>query len=279
MIGQDELKILFNMMLSNKRMPHFIIFAGAIGSGRKTFIKEVIAPVFADKTIWVESNSTDSMRRVVQEAYEKHGTLFILTNTDTMRPSAKNALLKVVEECPNDNYFILTIENPENTLATLRSRAALFWMAPYSSDELLDYAKSKYIDIMGWEERAAITSICENPGDVDILMTYNVHDFMAYVNLVFENIGRVSGSNAFKISEKIALQDDSDGYNLKLFFRAYMSICLKKLKENPEFGAFCARAIRYTSRCMSDLYITGIHRQAMFDMWVLDIRQAWLDLV
>lgn len=278
MIGQGELLHTLGLIVNSESMPHFIILTGIFGSGRKTIIREVILPKFSDKCVWLSSVDTDSMRMISKKAYELHDTLFVIPDADSMRPSAKNALLKVVEESPNNNYFIMTLENIENTLTTLRSRAAVFSMLPYSSDELLVYAKSKYDDIMGWKERDGVRYVCETPGDVDLLMTYDVSEFLDYVQLVIDNIDKVSGSNAFKIAERVALQEDSSGYDLKLFLRAFMHFCVREyMRESTSKSDIIkyGRWIKCTTRCLNDLYITGIHKQSAFDIWILEVRAAW----
>ena len=278
MIGQQELLNIFDLMISTDKLPHFIILVGTVGSGRKTLVREIIVPKFENKVVWLSDIDTNGMRQVSHDAYEKHNTLFVIPDADSMRNSAKNALLKVVEECPNNNYFVLTLENLENTLDTIKSRGAVFRMLPYSSAELISYAPSRHDDVMGWGERDAVRYVCETPGDVDTLFKYDIQKFMDYVTLVYENIEKVSGANVFKKKKKIALQDGSDGYDMKLFLRAFMHKCMDGMRSGDRLTALkCSRGIRCTSRCLNDLYITGIHKQSAFDMWILDIRQEWME--
>ena len=101
-----------------------------------------------------------------------------------------------------------------------------------------------------------------------------VLDFYNYVEKVVDNIALVSGSNAFKIGDKIAFKDsDEKKYDLKLFWKSFMTICVSRIKDDPfKYSA----GIRITSKYLQELRITGINKQSTFDCWLLDIRQEWM---
>lgn len=48
--------------------------------------------------------------------------IYILRHFSTATPQAQNALLKILEECPNYAVIILDVENPNSILDTIRSR-------------------------------------------------------------------------------------------------------------------------------------------------------------
>ena len=273
MIGQIELQERVRKLKEAKRFPHFAIFVGERGSGRMTFITENF------KGIFLEDVKVDSIRNMIQMAYKMYDKVFVIPYADNMSNAARNALLKVVEECPNNNYFIMILEDENNTLETIRSRATVFHMNRYSSTELIEYV-TKYIPIPSDGEKFInlFTDLCETPGDINILASQNAEDFYKYVQLVVDNIAEVSTANAFKIPSKVALKNDSEGYDLKLFWKAFIRICMNKAGEHnrtPEEILDYGEAVKVTSSCLQQLRIRRINKQMLMDIWVLEIRELW----
>lgn len=256
MIGQKYLKKYVNTLIEEDSFPRFSIFVGPKGSGRKTFLKEYFDGIYP------EDNKVDSIRKIIDMAYKVAHKTFIIPDADDMSNAAKNALLKVVEECPNDNYFIMTLEDEVNTLGTIRSRAQIFYMDMYFPKDLRDYAD--VIGIKDGEELKIIADVCTTPGDINILCKQGVKDFYDYTKLVFENVADVSLANALKIPDKLALKDGDDGYDLRLFLRMFMSLCISNQAN--------ARWVEYTSRCLTKMRIKGLNKQMLLDTWILSLR-------
>ena len=256
MIGQKYLKKYVNTLLDEDNFPRFSIFVGPKGSGKKRFLREYF------EGIYPEDNKVDSIRKIIDMAYKVAHKTFIIPDADDMSNAAKNALLKVVEECPNDNYFIMTLEDEVNTLGTIRSRAQIFYMDMYFPKDLRDYAD--VIGIKDEEELKIIADVCTTPGDINILCKQGVKDFYDYTKLVLENVADVSLANALKIPEKLALKDGDEGYDLRLFLRMFMSLCITNQAN--------ARWVEYTSRCLTKMRIKGINKQMLLDTWILSLR-------
>ena len=76
----------------------------------------------------------DAMRAVRSQAMvmpnEAEKSVFIIREADYMNAAAQNAMLKVFEEPPSHAVFILTAENPEKLLGTVRSRCELITLPP-----------------------------------------------------------------------------------------------------------------------------------------------------
>ena len=269
MIGQHRLSDCVEKLIENGAFPHFSIFVGAKGSGKKTFLKEHF------EGIYLEDNKVDSVRKMIEMAYKVSQETFIMPDADNMSNAAKNALLKVIEECPNDNYFIMTLEDESNTLETIRSRGTIFHMDRYTPDEIKQYSMDSYGDEKYLEE--IITGICETPGEVKLLHHMGVKEFYDYVQLVVDNIAEVSLANAFKISSKVALKEDAEGYDLKLFWKAVASVMLDRAKQrgnSKELVKYCD-GYSVTSRYLQKLRVKGINRSMLIDNWVLEIRDLW----
>jgi len=278
MIGQVTLQNRVRNLKEAKRFPHFAIFVGERGSGRMTFIKENF------KGIFLEDVKVDSIRNMIQMAYKMYDQVFVIPYADNMSNAARNALLKVVEECPNNNYFIMILEDENNTLETIRSRGTVFHMDRYTPDEIEEYYRKRFclsettIELER-KELSIVRDLCETPGDVESIMKYDATNFYDYVQLVVDNIAEVSTANAFKIPSKVALKDDAEGYDLRLFWKAFIQICMSNVmkhdrtsKEILKYG----EAVRITGNCLQQLRIRGINKQMLIDTWVLEIRNIWM---
>ena len=259
-------------MIENDTFPRFSIFVGPRGSGKKTLLLEMF------EGIYLEDNKVDSVRKMIEMVYRIGNRTFIMPDADTMSNAAKNALLKVIEECPNDNYFIMTLEDENNTLETIRSRGTVFHMDRYTPDEIIEYVERTYGDTS--VDGEIFRNICETPGDADILVNCGVKSFYDYVQLVADNIIEVGLANAFKIPSKVALKDDAEGYDLKLFWKAFASIMMERAKDTyfdnrPNEAIPYLSSYNATRRCIESLNTKGINRQMLIDTWILEIRRIF----
>ena len=263
MIGQHNLQSRIEQLIENGTFPRFSIFVGPKGSGKKTLLLEMF------EGIYLEDNKVESVRKMIDMVYKIGNRTFIMPDADTMSNAAKNALLKVIEECPNDNYFIMTLEDENNTLETIRSRGTVFHMDRYTPDEILEYCADNHFneDDENYEKKEnIIKELCETPGDVEILWNSNPLEFYDYVQLVVDNIAEVSLANAFKIPSKVALKEDAEGYDLRLFWKAFMKVSFDVGRYNGIYA---------TSKYLQKLRVKGINRSMLMDNWVLEIRELW----
>lgn len=255
------------MLSSLTKFPQFSIIVGSSGSGKTTLARWIGTELLNCKNIIEIDNKIDSVRQLIDNAnkvYDK--TLYIIEDGDTMNVSAKNALLKVSEEPKKNTYIILTINNLDNTLATIKSRATIIKMDTYNKDELREYCKEKNIVIDN-----ELINLCDTPNELNILAKdTSIKD---YVFKVYDNIEKVSPSNCFKIANEVSLKKDSDGYNLELFWKIFMYCCIL----NRESDIIkCNDGILITSNYLAKLNNINYNRQFLFDNWILDIRKKWL---
>lgn len=270
MIGQTRLQAQMLEQIKANKFPRFSILIGDKGSGRKTIIKNIARHLGEYQECGTD---VESVREVVEKAYQQMTpVVYVFPDADAMSVAAKNALLKVTEEPPNNAYFVMTLVTTTNTLATVMSRAALFYMDAYTTDELLEYYAGK---ANGDEEN--IKKYCLVPGDVDLLCSYDIGEFNKFINKVIDNVEKVSGANSFKMGSKIALgvkKADESGYDLGLFWKAFRAECLSRLESDPlKYIA----GINVTSKYMGELKVAGVNLQMCFDNWLLDLRKEWME--
>ena len=143
-------------------LSHAYIIEGPHGSGRHTLVREVVSMLIPDseaKKRMLAGNSPDvleygladkrrtigveTVRALRQDAFVRPSELdfraFIISDADTMTPSAQNAALKILEEPPANVYFFLLCENSSSLLPTVRSRAQTIRLQRFSEEELDAY--------------------------------------------------------------------------------------------------------------------------------------------
>ena len=283
MIGQTELLNRISGQISRNKFPRFSILIGEKGSGKKELAYAIAKPL--NLAITFVDTKVDTIREVIDNAYKIDlPILYVIADCDNMSSAAANALLKVTEEPPKNAYFILTCENADNLLQTIKSRGVTYMLEPYSYEDkcdYIDYQGSKHQRYFFEEDEEFVLEVASNIGEVELFMSaydkdpHAITDFKEYVNLVIDNIAEVSGSNAFKIGEKIALKDEEDKYNLKLFWKAFNAICVDRMTAGDDPLRY-ARAIAITGDYSQQLNIRGINKQMLFDNWLLSIREEWL---
>lgn len=257
MIGQKNLLQVIDNQLKSNTFPRFSIIVGKRGSENDK-IAEYVANVMGANCVSSADVKVDTIRSIIQEAYKVSTvTVYNIINADNMSIQAQNSLLKLTEEPPNKAYIIMTLEDRLNTLPTIQSRGTIFYCDNYSKEEILKYYHDKYNE----SEDNIISSLCITPGEVDIIS--KPKEFYSYVEKVVDNISEVSGSNVFKIADKIQFKDTDTGYDLTMFWRAFSQICFDK-------GQY--ERVQTTSQYINLLRIKAINKAMLFDEWILDIR-------
>ena len=193
----------------NKSVPRFIIIAGDIGSGRLTLAKIIIKMINAKGIIM--GNSIAEVRETIENAYTiTEPTCYIFRNADDMKNEAKNALLKVVEEPPNNAYFIMTVQNIDNMLGTIRSRGTVIKMEPYTMQELRSVCDDKLK-----------LEYCTNIGELQVAHE-EVQRAEDCVDDVLKALDKKSGTNLLKACTQLRTkQTETDKIDCLLFFKVF----------------------------------------------------------
>lgn len=270
MVGQVDLKERIHNEIINDTFPRFCIIAGPRGSGKKLMCQYIVGEL---KTVGYEVGiKVDDIRAMIDDAYRvSEPIVYLIKDADNMSITARNALLKVVEEPPKNAYFIMTLQDLSNTLSTIRSRARTYTLQPYTPSELGKYSVDNYNSAfkgtLGFVEK-----LCTTPGEVDLLHTYDVENFVDYVGLVIDNIAECEPANSFKSASKLAIKT-VEGYDLELFWRIFIQICADRI--HSDYKRY-ADGISITSMYLRQVNRLGVNKQQLYDMWVFDIRSAWI---
>ena len=275
MIGQTRLLNGIDILIKHG-FPRFLLLIGKEGSGKKLICRE-IANKLGCPLVTI-GTGVDEVREVITNSYRNtEPIVYVLPDTDKMSVSAKNALLKITEEPPQKAYFIMTVTSSVNTLATLLSRACVVYMSPYSADELMEYLQLKYdTSKLSEYDIEFILQTCQVPKEIDVLMSYNINEFIDFVRMVCKNLHTTSAANSFKMENKLALKKDEDKWDVLLTLQAievyYLSMILTG--DDKDLRYFdCSRCVGKTITEIQTK--NSVNKQYCLDQMILEIRKIW----
>lgn len=278
MIGQKQvLKQIDNLI--EKGFPRFVVIIGQRGQGKTELVKYISKKLGYPLVEF--GIKIDEIREMIEMSYKQaEPIIYLIQNADKMSIGAKNSLLKVIEEPPQQAYFIMELQQMENTLETIKSRCQEIKMELYTDTELLNFLPEDIDE----ENKVIILDIASNKYQIDLLIKYNPKEFYNYVNKVVNNIYKVQSANSFKIAEMLDLKDNNTGYDLHLFFITFRVICFEKAEllvdsydeDNRQDFRHFLNSCNITAKYMQKLNINGINKQMLVDRWILDIRKEWL---
>jgi len=162
--------------LQQDRFPHGLLFSGPEGIGKRTAALMVARALNCTATdiaagdycgacaqchkidagthpdviqIGLEEDASEIKIAQIREAtrmldfrpLEGRNKVFIIDPANQLNPSASNALLKGLEEPPDNSYFVLLTNNLHGTLPTIRSRCQSYAFTPLTLDELRTFAE------------------------------------------------------------------------------------------------------------------------------------------
>lgn len=264
MIGQKKNQDLILMYRLNRNLPRFIIIAGEKGSGRLTLAKLITKSVSAYTVI--VGTSVDEVREVIESSYKVDTTTFyIFRDADKMKAEAKNALLKITEEPPKNSYFIMTVSNTDQILATLKSRATVLRLDPYSIEELVEYAKLLEIDDVDLIRNRYFNT----PHELELFKQYGnrVLDFCSVLDKQLRTHQPVIGLFASNLKYK----ETGEGYDPSFVLKIMMR---KWILENPPRNL--DKLIQFTVRAQQELSVVSARRQPIVDGWARQVGETFL---
>lgn len=179
--SNNELKQSLLAALGSGRLSHSVLIAGEIGTGTGYAARCLAADYLYPKggaaadcvmrgegaeciTITGEGASGDikidtvrAMRReIFNTALSAGGRCVIIKNAGKLNASSANALLKVLEEPPENVLFILTAPSEAAVLPTISSRCAIYTIGPVSQELCKKFLMQKGTDELFAEELAKV---------------------------------------------------------------------------------------------------------------------------
>lgn len=264
LVGQFKCIEKINAWKNRQSFPHFLLVVGDVGSGRKT-LSYLFAQELDGRVSTVPDVSVASIRKLVNIAYDIDSTMvYLIPNADGMSLAAKNSLLKLTEEPPENAYIILTLESLENTLPTLVSRSQHLIIDPYTEEQLSHLTADK-----------RISRIATTPGMVNTLeelSSADIDDMTSTCDKLLNYIDKVSVANALKSAQKIRFKEsDKAVMDIPLFIATMNYVAISKL-DQPELVKRIREWMVVLSKYTSMMKRSGVNKKALYDKMILNVR-------
>lgn len=278
MIGQKYLLETLKQQIEEDMFPQFTLFVGQKGSGRKTLMREVCHYLDGYTIHELADVKVDTIRDMIDEANKKASSgakiAYIIPDSENMSLPAKNSILKIVEEPPKGAYFLMSVYSLEDTLDTIKNRAAVCYMRPYSEKEKLKYLDTLKTSISD-SEINLILQVSNTLYDVEKLLKSSPGKLQDYATKLIDSFSKSNPSKLLSAIKDIAFKDDAEGYQLDLFWKMCCHVLADKAIEHKgKEGRLYAKLLKQTIEKMGEARQTGVSKEHTFDMWLLDCRKT-----
>ena len=233
-IGQDRAIRLLSRMLHSDRLAHALLFTGIDGIGRQTTAKalamalncanpvgesacgmcpscrKVISGNHPDVIIvkpsgvFIKIDQVRSLRKDLRFApLERGRRVIIINDAQSMNAEASNAMLKILEEPPNDTHIILTASQTSDLLPTIVSRCQNINFRPIPVAKIADVLVAK--GNLDQDTAAALAILAK--GSLGRALSADANNWMAWRKELLERVGSVSAESTqelFVFAEALA---------------------------------------------------------------------------
>ena len=257
MIGQERLQSQMRKLIRGNALPNFFLLWGDSGQGKRTLAKLIAEQLKAELYIPADLK-VDAVRAIIKDSVTlSKKRVYLLGNAKGMTRQAQNAILKLAEEPPNNAYIILTIEQKEDVLPTILSRASTFELDRYTKEEISQSTDNPFLQ-----------RLCSNPGQVEYFLSVGYEALIVLSTKVIDNIGKISGANTFNILKTVKPEE----------YEAFVMILIHELGvrlQECKTGADCmvyARIIDTVFRFGSQLENKSVNKQNALEMMLIEAR-------
>ena len=268
-IGQLAAEKVVDHWVANSNFPHFLLIIGEEGSGKKT-LSYLIAQSLNCSVYTLPDCAVDTVRQFIASSYEVDSPIvYLIPDADGMSIAAKNSLLKLTEEPPENAYIIMTLKSADNTLPTIISRGQQIVMSAYTDAELQQLSQS---------DNQLLAAIANTPGmlhTLEQLGVDKVNSLIEYCDKLVMFIDRVPVFNALKSIQNVKLKDTDKGFELTIVVAALRYIIHSGISD-ANVDAY--KLVRYKAWLMSLSYYKplfdrpGLNKKALWDEMILKVR-------
>lgn len=154
---------------------HSILLHGVAGCGKSWLSKKYQALVNADDFIQLDAKMQEIKDFISTVNLYQTKAVVCIENIDCGVDGAAQAILKLLEEPPENIYIIVTARYAKNVPNTILSRVSTVFIPRFKFDDLILYAKEKH-GLKAESMQSDISIFCKNPNDVDFLMSLSQSD-------------------------------------------------------------------------------------------------------
>jgi DNA polymerase III subunit delta' len=167
---KKQIEVIEKALISDK-LSHSLLFTGVSGLGKKAIVKHLFSSLNCleknscgkcSSCLMLERNEHPDFLLIqalegeikIKQAREvlkksslrPYSALFkfiVIDNAHLMNQEAANALLKILEEPPQDTFFFLITEHPELIIDTIKSRTQRIKFFPLTEQEIVSFLEKK----------------------------------------------------------------------------------------------------------------------------------------
>lgn len=170
-VGQPEAVKILRKFVSEKKVPHAIIFQGPSGCGKTTLARILQSELDCDKGDFCELNCADVRgietirdirRRMGLAALGGSTRIWLIDEAHQLTTDAQNSLLKMLEEPPPHVYFMLATTNPNKLIKTIQTRCTPITLKPVHGKAM----EKLILQVLSAEKKKVTDEVIERLVDV-----------------------------------------------------------------------------------------------------------------
>lgn len=241
---------------------HSLLLIGKFGSGKKTLAEYIAQEVLNLSSIEelnrhpyfsfvVSENNVISIEKIrnLKKFFQLKTTgnnlirrVVIIENAETMNDEAQNAILKILEEPPDDSLIILTVSNESLLKPTVLSRTQKIKLFKPTKDEVIKH----YVE-NGANPSVINKNYIFTNGAIGLMGSLIDGDNQSRYSVYIEEAKTILSSNMFdRLTFVDALAKDKDTLSVKLF-------CLKQIAKTAFTQAIDKNSEKLINRWLKTL--------------------------
>ena len=264
-IGNDKIKQDLTDVIKQDRVSHSYLFIGIDGIGKMKMAKDFVQTILCENKnschkcksciqfetenhsdfniIEPDGNSIKIeqirilQKQVLQKPITSKNKVYIINDAGKMTKEAQNALLKTLEEPPQDTVFILIGKNENEFLITIRSRCMVLHFEPIEDDKLEQFLIKEYNFPKLTEKQKRLFG-----GSVgNAIKTKDKLEQFTNIEELIDNLDKMDKLQIYKKAEILYKMKD-EIFDILDYINALL---LEKSKSNPKYSK-CIQKIENT---------------------------------
>lgn len=263
-IGQDALLSKINGYTIDT-LPHAILLEGKVGCG-KHLLCNYIAEKFNLEL--VELTTNEDRKDIDSIVFNPSPSLYVVDLTAVL-PKFQNSMLKILEEPPDNGFFVCLCTSKSMVLKTILNRCVHFSFSRYEKDIL---------EVFAWEYSETNAKIAlrlyDTPGKI---LKNKDQPFEKIHNMaidVINRIGNASYPNVLSISNKLAFKSEKNKYDVDTFVQALRVGVYDRILNDSD--AMWVRAYDVIKE-MQERLSNCIYKQRTFDGYLIRLKEVLCD--